>query len=65
MTIKNFLNKDDMDLLDYISQGMSNKEIAAIYGVNEMHVKRWVSDLMNRTESVNRVVLAVKYILAK
>ena len=58
------LTPSQEELLGYISHGLSNKAIATIYQCSEETIKRKVSSLMTQTNSANRVVLAVKYILA-
>lgn len=58
------LSSEQEELLNHISHGLSNKAIAAIFNCPEQTIKRRVSSLMERTNSSNRVSLAVKYILA-
>lgn len=57
------LSKREMEVLSYISKGLSNKDISNIMCISELTVKTHVSNIMNKLDVVDRTqaaILAIK-----
>jgi two-component system response regulator DegU len=56
------LRRRETEVISYVSQGYSNKEIAAELGISQQTVKTHVSSIMTKLEAKDRTEAAVKAI---
>ena len=55
-----FLSERQVAVLNQLSQGLSNKEIAEILGVAEPTIKMHISNLLKAFDAKNRVQILIK-----
>lgn len=55
------LTERQKEIVKWLAQGLSNKQIATMVGISEQTVKNHVSDAMKDQQVNNRVQLAVKF----
>lgn len=56
------LSEREVEILEYISQGLNNKEIAALLFISDGTVRNYVTTLLNKLELRDRTQLAIFYI---
>lgn len=55
-----FLSERQVSVLQQLSQGLSNKEIAEILGVAEPTIKMHISNLLRAFDAKNRLQILIK-----
>ena len=55
------LTERQQEIVKWLAQGLSNKQIAFQLGISEQTVKNHISNAMQRCKVNNRVQLAIKF----
>ena len=59
LSLEKQLSRREMDILQSLTQGLSNKEIARVLGISQQTVKNHMTSLLGKFRAVDRTQLAV------